>query len=163
MHRTDFFIVCGAELEYTLKKTFKNVWWMMLLYWSICIFICKFNVLHNPSSPGNHDRPHYSFRCNIESKHFTWKYSLIIFYYVWGFFQIYFQRILSQKTVANAKLASYLTAVFAIICSFPAMIVGAVAKSTGKPVLHKLSLVLISYLFLDPFSAGTLYVRIWRL
>ena len=32
---------------------------------------CKFNVLHNPSSSQHYDRPHYSFRCDIESKHYT--------------------------------------------------------------------------------------------
>ena len=36
--------------------------------------ICKFNVLHNPSSFQHYDRPYYSFRCNIESKHFTYTY-----------------------------------------------------------------------------------------
>ena len=32
--------------------------------------LCDFHVLHSPSSSQHYDRPHYSFRCNIESKHF---------------------------------------------------------------------------------------------
>ena len=37
--------------------------------------LSKFNVLHNPSSSKHYDRPRYSFRCNIESKHNTRMYS----------------------------------------------------------------------------------------
>ena len=36
--------------------------------------LCKCNVLYNPSSPQIYDRPHYSFRCNIEYKNITWIY-----------------------------------------------------------------------------------------
>ena len=35
----------------------------------------KFNVLHNPSSPQHYDSSHYSFMCNIESKHFKREYT----------------------------------------------------------------------------------------
>ena len=38
------------------------------------LFRCKtskFNVLGNPFSPQRYDRPHYGFRCNIDSKHVT--------------------------------------------------------------------------------------------
>ena len=39
--------------------------------------LCKFNVLHNPPSSQHYDRSqgHYSFMCNIESRHFTGEYT----------------------------------------------------------------------------------------
>ena len=41
--------------------------------------LCKFNVLHNPSSSQHYDKSHYSFRCIIESKHFTREYTFNVF------------------------------------------------------------------------------------
>ena len=41
--------------------------------------LCKFVVLHNPSSSQHYDGSHYSFRCIIESKHFTRKYTFNVF------------------------------------------------------------------------------------
>ena len=55
--------------------------WMECIQSSIHVYLfldvklCKFYVLHNPSSSQHYDRPHYSFRCNIESKHFTREYA----------------------------------------------------------------------------------------
>ena len=46
-----------------------------MLGYFLGVKLCKFNVLHSPSSSQQYDRPHYSFRCNIESKHFTQIYS----------------------------------------------------------------------------------------
>ena len=37
--------------------------------------LSKFNVLYNPSSSQHYDGSHYSFSCNIESKHFTPEYT----------------------------------------------------------------------------------------
>ena len=59
-------------------------------------FRCKcVNVLHNPPNSQHYDRPHYSFRCNIESKHLReyvalsdndYVFSLINF--IWALFEI---------------------------------------------------------------------------
>ena len=40
MHRTDVFIVSGADVEYTKKNTSTISWWMML-YWSIILNITE--------------------------------------------------------------------------------------------------------------------------
>ena len=46
--------------------------------------------------------------------------------------QVYFQRVLSSKSGAKAKLLSYVAAFGCIIMAIPPMIIGAVARVTGQ-------------------------------
>ena len=48
------------------------------------------------------------------------------------FFQVYFQRVLSSKTAAGAELVSYIAAFGCFIMAVPPILIGAIAKSTGK-------------------------------
>ena len=58
----------------------RNLFKILLMFgYFLGVKLCKFDVHHNPSSSQHYDRPHRSFRCNIESKHFTRKYSFNTF------------------------------------------------------------------------------------
>ena len=55
---------------------FKSLWDIINIakiqfdyFQGVCLKLCKFNALHNPSRSRHYNRPHYSFRCNIKSKH----------------------------------------------------------------------------------------------
>ena len=45
---------------------------------------------------------------------------------------MYFQRVLSSKTAAGAELVSYIAAFGCFIMAVPPILIGAIAKSTGK-------------------------------
>ena len=61
---------CGESLRTErVKKECIQIIIHAWLFFSLQLY--KFNVLHNPSSSQHSDRPHYSFKCNIESQHFT--------------------------------------------------------------------------------------------
>ena len=45
--------------------------------------------------------------------------------------QVYFQRVLSQKTAARAQLLSFLAAGGCLIMAIPAVLIGAIGHSTG--------------------------------
>ena len=46
-------------------------------------------------------------------------------------FQVYFQRVLSSKSAARAQVLSYVAAVGCIVMATPAVLLGAIARSTG--------------------------------
>ena len=46
--------------------------------------------------------------------------------------QVYFQRVLSAKSATRAQMLSYAAAVGCIVMSVPAVLIGAIAKSTGE-------------------------------
>lgn len=47
------------------------------------------------------------------------------------FLQVYFQRVLSAKTAANAQILSFVAAVGCIVMAVPAVLIGAIATETG--------------------------------
>ena len=47
-------------------------------------------------------------------------------------YQVYYQRVLSQKTVRGAQLLSFTAAFGCIFCAVPAVLIGALAASTGE-------------------------------
>lgn len=46
--------------------------------------------------------------------------------------QVYFQRVLSSKTASRAQLLSYVAAAGCILMAIPPVLIGAIAKATGK-------------------------------
>ena len=46
--------------------------------------------------------------------------------------QVYFQRVLSAKSAANAQILSYVAGVGCIVMAIPSVIVGAIASVTGN-------------------------------
>ena len=46
--------------------------------------------------------------------------------------QVYFQRVLSAKSATRAQMLSYAAAFGCIVMSVPAVLIGAIAKSTGE-------------------------------
>ena len=46
--------------------------------------------------------------------------------------QVYFQRVLSSKSAAGAEILSYIAAFGCIIMAVPPILIGAIAKSTGR-------------------------------
>ena len=46
-------------------------------------------------------------------------------------FQVYFQRVLSQKTPRRAQILSIVAGLGCIVMAVPAVLIGAIAKSTG--------------------------------
>ena len=46
-------------------------------------------------------------------------------------FQVYFQRVLSQKTPRRAQILSFVAGFGCIVMAVPAVLIGAIAKSTG--------------------------------
>lgn len=59
--------------------------------------------------------------------------------------QVYFQRVLSAKTEKSAMYLSYIAAIGCFLAGIPPILIGAIAKSTGKldlpPLLHRVSLI----------------------
>lgn len=49
-------------------------------------------------------------------------------------FQVYFQRVLSSKTAGRAQILSYVAAFGCILMAIPPVLIGAIAKSTGRVV-----------------------------
>lgn len=47
-------------------------------------------------------------------------------------FQVYFQRVLSSKTAGRAQVLSYVAAFGCILMAIPPVLIGAIAKATGK-------------------------------
>jgi high affinity choline transporter 7 len=50
--------------------------------------------------------------------------------------QVYFQRVLSAKTEKSAMYLSYIAAIGCFIAGIPPIVIGAIAKSTGKLFLN---------------------------
>lgn len=46
--------------------------------------------------------------------------------------QVYFQRVLSSKSAGRAQVLSYVAAVGCILMAIPPVLIGAIAKATGK-------------------------------
>ena len=46
--------------------------------------------------------------------------------------QVYFQRVLSQKSASRAQVLSFLAAIGCLIMTIPAVIIGAIGASTGQ-------------------------------
>lgn len=46
--------------------------------------------------------------------------------------QVYFQRVLSSKTAGRAQILSYVAAAGCILMAIPPVLIGAIAKATGK-------------------------------
>ena len=64
-----------SQLDYQIKLlSRRNIFKLLFMFgYFLGVTLCKFNVLHNSSS--SQHRPHYSFKCNIESNYFTQMYS----------------------------------------------------------------------------------------
>ena len=56
----------------------------------------------------------------------------LIYIFLFPFFQVYFQRVLSSKTAAGAECISYVAALGCFIMAVPPIAIGAIAKSTRK-------------------------------
>jgi len=48
------------------------------------------------------------------------------------FLQVYFQRVLSSKTAGRAQILSYVAAFGCVIMAIPPVLIGAIARATGK-------------------------------
>ena len=46
--------------------------------------------------------------------------------------QVYFQRVLSSKTAVRAQVLSYVAAGGCVVMAIPAVLIGAIATSTGR-------------------------------
>lgn len=52
-------------------------------------------------------------------------------------FQVYFQRVLSAKTPLTAQILSFAGAIGCVVLAIPAIMIGAIAKSTGKFLIFR--------------------------
>lgn len=55
--------------------------------------------------------------------------------------QAYFQRVLSSKSASRAQILSYVAALGCVIMAVPSVLIGAVAKATGKLLCNQVSTV----------------------